>query len=70
MSQLLVKWLGEALELAQVKSARTPRAGKLVKPGHLESVEKCNKLVLWSQVRLCTPDHSTPCISLLYLCHV
>ncbi|PWY62580.1 hypothetical protein BO70DRAFT_405761 [Aspergillus heteromorphus CBS 117.55] len=35
-SLLPIEWLGEAFGLAQEGWQRPPRAGKLVKPGHLE----------------------------------
>ena len=38
-SLLPIEWLGEAFGLAQGGRQRPPRAGKLVKPGHLEEVK-------------------------------
>src|ERR1700749_871368 len=38
-SLLPIEWLSEAFRLAQEGWQRPPRAGKLVKPGHLEEVK-------------------------------
>ncbi|PWY61995.1 hypothetical protein BO83DRAFT_326897, partial [Aspergillus eucalypticola CBS 122712] len=38
-SLLPIDWLGEAFGLAQGGGQRPPRAGELVKPGHLEEVK-------------------------------
>ncbi|KAH1559610.1 hypothetical protein KXX28_007133 [Aspergillus fumigatus] len=48
-SLLPIEWLGEAFGLAQGSWQRLPRAGKLVKPGHLEEVDHYRVRALWVQ---------------------
>uniref|UniRef100_A0A7N2N6U0 Uncharacterized protein n=1 Tax=Quercus lobata TaxID=97700 RepID=A0A7N2N6U0_QUELO len=43
-SLLPIEWLGEAFGLAQGGRQRPPRAGKLVKPGHLEEVKVVTRI--------------------------
>ena len=53
-SLLPIEWLSEAFGLARGGWQRPPRAGKLLKLGHLEEVKVVTRLILRSRGSLCS----------------